>query len=200
MDPSQTIEVDTIEEAHEAMYRLGWTDGLPVIPPTPRLVEAALEYLGRDPQEVVGEVPPKNRLATVEKVVVNSVMAGCLPEYIPVVIAALEGMLDDSFNLNGIQATTNCISPLAIVTGPVVEQLGFNAGDNVFGGGSRPTLPLAAPYGSSCGTSAAGMPEKLTAPPWGILGSTPTVSRRTRRTAPGAQSTRSVGLPGMRPV
>ena len=137
MDPSQSIEVNTIEEAHEVMYRMGWTDGLPVIPPTPRLVEAALEYLGRDPQEVIGEVPPKNRLATVEKVAVNSVMAGCLPEYIPVVIAALEGMLDDSFNLNGIQATTNCISPLAIVTGPVVEQLGFNAGDNVFGGGSR---------------------------------------------------------------
>ena len=137
MDPTQAIEVDSIEEAHEAMYRLGWTDGLPVIPPTPRLVEAGLKYLQRDPQEVIGEVPPKNRMATVEKVVVNSVMAGCLPEYIPVVIAALEGMLDDSFNLNGIQATTNCISPLAIVTGPVVDKLGFNAGDNTFGGGSR---------------------------------------------------------------
>ena len=101
------------------------------------MVEAGLEYLQRDPREVIGEVPPKNRMATVEKVVVNSVMAGCLPEYIPVVIAALEGMLDDSFNLNGIQATTNCISPLAIVTGPVVDKLGFNAGDNTFGGGSR---------------------------------------------------------------
>ncbi|MAZ63718.1 MAG: hypothetical protein CL895_05620 [Dehalococcoidia bacterium] len=78
-----------------------------------------------------------NRIATVEKVVVNSVMAGCLPEYIPVVIASIEAMLHNEFNLNGIQATTNCISPLAIVSGPVVEQLGFNAGDNVFGGGSR---------------------------------------------------------------
>ncbi len=137
MDLSSAIEVDSIEEAHETMHRLGWTDGLPVVPPTPLLVESALEYLGRHPQEVIGEVPPKNRLATVEKVVVNSVMAGCIPEYIPVVIAALEGMLDDSFNLNGIQATTNCISPLAIVTGPVVDQLAFNARDNVFGGGSR---------------------------------------------------------------
>ena len=78
-----------------------------------------------------------NRIATVEKVVVNSVMAGCLPEYIPVVIASFEAMLHNEFNLNGIQATTNCISPLAIVSGPVVEQLGLNAGDNVFGGGSR---------------------------------------------------------------
>ena len=78
-----------------------------------------------------------NRIATVEKVVVDSVMAGCLPEYIPVVIASKEAMLHNEFNLNRIQATTNCISPLAIVSGPVFEQLGFNAGDNVFGSDSR---------------------------------------------------------------
>ena len=137
MDPTKGIQVDSLEEAHEAMHRLGWTDGLPAVPPTTKLVDGALDYLGRDREEIIGEVPPKNRIATIEKVVVNSVMAGCLPEYIPVVIAALEAMLDEAFNLNGIQATTNCISPLAIVSGPVVEQLGFNAGDNVFGGGSR---------------------------------------------------------------
>ena len=78
-----------------------------------------------------------NRIATVEKVVVNSVMASCLPEYIPVVIASKEAMLHNEFHLNRIQATTNCISPLTIASGPVVEQLGFNAGDNVFGGGFR---------------------------------------------------------------
>ena len=116
---------------------MGWTDGLPVIPPTAKLVNAALDFLGWDPQEVIGEVPPMNHIATVDKVVVNSVMAGCLPEYIPVVIASIEAMLHNEFNLNGIQATTNCIRPLAIVSGPVLEQLGLNAGDNVFGGGSR---------------------------------------------------------------
>jgi hypothetical protein len=78
-----------------------------------------------------------NHIATVDKVVVNSVMAGCLPEYIPVVIASIEAMLHNEFNLNGIQATTNSISPLAIVSGLVVEQLGFNAGDNVFRGGPK---------------------------------------------------------------
>ncbi len=62
------IQVDSLEEAHEAIYRLGWTDGLPAIPPTAKLVNAALDHLGRDPQEVIGEVPPKNRIATVEKV------------------------------------------------------------------------------------------------------------------------------------
>ncbi len=134
---AENIEVDSLEEAHEAIYRLGWTDGLPAIPPTAPLVEAVLKHLGRDPDEVIGQVPPKNRIATVEKVAVNCVMAGCLPEYAPVVIAALEAMLDNTFNLNGVQATTNCVSPLAVVSGPVVQQMGFNSGDNVFGGGSR---------------------------------------------------------------
>lgn len=137
VDPSQNIEVASLEEAHEAMYRMGWTDGLPVVPPTARLVSEVLDYLQRDPQQVIGQVPPKNRIATVEKVAVNCVMAGCLPEHAPVVIAALEGMLDDDFNLNGVQATTNCVSPLTIVSGPVVQRLSFNSGDNVFGGGSR---------------------------------------------------------------
>ena len=96
MDPTKGIQVDSLEEAHEAMHRLGWTDGLPAVPPTTKLVDAALDYLGRGRDEVIGEVPPKNRIATVEKVVINSVMAGCLPEYIPVVIAALEAMLDEA--------------------------------------------------------------------------------------------------------
>ena len=135
--PTDPIEVDSLEEAHEAMYRLGWTDGLPAVPPTPSLVAAVIDYLGRDPQEVIGPVPPKNRIATIEKVAINSVMAGCLPEFVPSVIAALEAMLEDDFNLNGVQATTNCISPLTIVSGPLVDQLGFNYSDNVFGGGSR---------------------------------------------------------------
>ena len=106
IDPTQKIEVASLEEAHEEMYRLGWTDGLPVIPPTAKLVNSALELLGRDPHEVIGEVPPKNRIATVEKIVVNSVMAGCLPEYIPVVISSIDAMLHNDFNLNGIQAVS----------------------------------------------------------------------------------------------
>ena len=80
MDPTENIEVDSLEEAHEAMYRLGWTDGLPVIPPTPKLLQGVLDFLGQDPQEVIGQVPPQNRIATVEKVAINCVMAGCLPE------------------------------------------------------------------------------------------------------------------------
>ena len=137
MDITEPVSVANLEDAHERMYDLGWTDGLPVIPPTTNLVNAVLEYLGRDPQEIIGIVPPKNRIASIEKIAVNCVMAGCKPHHVPVVIAALEGLLEDSFNLNGVQATTNCVAPLTIVSGPIVDELDFNYGDNVFGGGSR---------------------------------------------------------------
>ena len=109
MDITEPVSVANLEDAHELMYELGWTDGLPVVPPTTKLVQAIIDYLGRDPEEIVGLVPPKNRVATIEKVAINCVMAGCQPRHVPVVLAALEGLLDESFNLNGVQATTNCV-------------------------------------------------------------------------------------------
>jgi hypothetical protein len=131
------VEVDDYETAVEEIYRLGWTDGLPVILPTPRLVQRILDYLGRSPDEVIGVIPPYHGVATLEKIAVNCVMAGCLPEHLPVVLAALRAMLKERFNLNGVQATTHCAAPLLIVSGPVVEQLGFNSRDNLFAGGCR---------------------------------------------------------------
>ncbi|MFH1485117.1 MAG: hypothetical protein ABIH46_03515 [Chloroflexota bacterium] len=134
---SERVYVDSVEEAIEICYQRGWTDGLPVVPPTEALVTQALQYLKRDPSESIGVIPPKNSPATVERIVINSIMGGCLPNYIPVVIAAVEAMLEKPFNLNGVQATTHCVCPLAIVSGPIVRQLGFNSEDGVFGGGSR---------------------------------------------------------------
>lgn len=134
---SLRIYVDDVAEAIEACYQRGWTDGLPVVPPTEGLVARALEYLKRDPAETLGPIPPKNSPATIEKIVINSIMGGCLPQHIPVVIAAVEAMLEKPFNLNGVQATIHCVCPLAIVSGPAVKKLGFNCGDGVFGGGSR---------------------------------------------------------------
>lgn len=134
---SAKIYADDVEQAIEICYERGWTDGLPVVPPTEALVNRALEYLKRDPAECVGKIPPRNGAATIEKIVINSIMGGCLPAYLPVVIAAVEAMLERPFNLNGIQATTHCVCPLAIISGPVVKELGFNSGDGVFGGGSR---------------------------------------------------------------
>jgi hypothetical protein len=132
-----TIVVDSLEEAIERMYAEGWTDGLPVVPPTVGMVARALDYLKADPEEVIGTVPPKNGMATYAKVATNCVMAGCRPEYVPVVVAAVRAMLEERFGLNGVQATTNSVAPLVIVSGPVVEQLGFATRWNVFGGGSR---------------------------------------------------------------
>lgn len=134
---SRAFEAKDIEEAVELCYRQGWTDGLPVVPPTRGAIERILAYLGRDPKEVIGIIPPRNGVATVEKIAINCVMAGCQPEYVPVVMAAVEAMLEEPFNLNGVQTTTHCCAPLLIVSGPAVKTLGFNTREGAFGHGSR---------------------------------------------------------------
>jgi len=134
---SKTYEVAEAWEWYELCCEKGWTDGLPVLPPTEDRVRAIVEYLGRDPQEVIGIIPPKQGIATVEKIAINCAMAGCKPEYVPVVLAAVEAMLEEKFNLNGVQCTTNACAPLVIVSGPIVKRLGFHYREGVFGGGSR---------------------------------------------------------------
>ena len=134
---SQTFKVPDIAEAVEFCYQQGWTDGLPVVPPTQEAIERIIGYLGRDPKEVVGIVTPRNGIATIEKIAINCVMAGCRVEYVPIVIAALEAMLEDPFNLNGVQTTTHCCAPLVIVSGPAVKSLEFNTAESALGHGSR---------------------------------------------------------------
>ena len=102
-----------------------------------------LEYVGRDPAEVIGIVPPGEGIATVEKVAINAVMAGCRPGYLPIVITALEALLDPAFELLRVQATTAGPVPLTIISGPVVKQLGFNYGAGAFTGtGHRPNSTI----------------------------------------------------------
>jgi hypothetical protein len=139
---SRTFELDELDDAVELCYEQRWTDGLPVIPPTRRAIERILTLLKRDPNEIVGVIPPRNGVATIEKIAINCVMAGCKPEYVPVVIAAVEAMLEERFNLNGVQTTTHCCAPLAIVNGPVVKKLGFNTKEGAFGHGCRPTATI----------------------------------------------------------
>ncbi|MBI2907715.1 MAG: hypothetical protein HYX92_08685 [Chloroflexi bacterium] len=134
---SKIYEVEDAWEWAELAFKDHLTDGLPVLPPTEERVAAIVGYLGREPQEVLGLVPPQNGKATVEKVAINCAMAGCLPEYGPVVLAALEALLQEEFNLYGVETTTHPCEPLTIVSGPIVKELGFNYGDGVFGGGSR---------------------------------------------------------------
>ncbi len=124
-------------EAIEYCYQEGWTDGLPVVPPTETRVAAFLAYLGRDREEVLGGVPERRRSVTVEQVVANAVMAGCLPEYGPVVVAAVEAMFQPEFNLVGPSASMGGAAVLTIVNGPIVEALDINCRNNLFGAGNR---------------------------------------------------------------
>jgi hypothetical protein len=139
---SRAFELDDLEEAIELCYANRWTDGLPVVPPTPRAVERIVGSLGREPDEVIGVIPPRNGVATIEKIAINCVMAGCKPEYAPVVIAAVQAMLEERFNLNGVQTTTHCCAPLALVSGPIVKTLGFNTKEGAFGHGCRASATI----------------------------------------------------------
>ena len=139
---SKVFEVDDIEAAHDLCYERQWTDGLPVSPPTRGAIERILDYLKRDAKDTIGIIPPRNGVATIEKIAINCVMAGCKPEYVPIVIAAIEAMQQDRFNLNGVQTTTHSCAPLVMVSGPVVKQLGFNTREGVFGHGCRASAAI----------------------------------------------------------
>jgi hypothetical protein len=121
----------------EAWFGRGVTDGLPVVPPSRARVDATLATTRRDRDALVAEVPPNFGRATVEKLAVNAVMAGCRPDYFPVVLAAVEAACDPAFNLHGQSGTTNAASPLIMINGPVRKRLEVNCAAGVFGPGYR---------------------------------------------------------------
>src|SRR5215218_9987368 len=124
----------------EDMFARDWTDGLPVVPPTRERVAAMLG--GRDPQRVLGEVPPAGGEATLERVAACAVLAGCRPDYFPVVLAAVQAALDPAFNLNGQAVTTQPAGQLVIVGGPVGDAIGVHSGMGVLGPGFRANLTI----------------------------------------------------------
>lgn len=126
-----------VEELNELFHERGWTDGLPIIPPTEENVGAILSQSPYPKQNNLGLLPPTMKPATVEKLAVNSVMAGCAPAFFPVVLAAMEALLDDDSGLYSMQTATNATAPLLIVNGPVISSLCLNAGANLFGPGFR---------------------------------------------------------------
>lgn len=128
---------NSAEEMNRFFYEKGWTDGLPIICPTEKRVLAMLQYADRDPQEVVGKIAPLYGEATMEKISINAVMAGCLPKYLPAVVAAVEAMAAKEFNLYGIQGTTNPVSPAAVFNGPIVKEIDINCGSNLLGQGHQ---------------------------------------------------------------
>jgi hypothetical protein len=139
---ARRVELASREDEMEALFERGWTDGLPVVPPTERRVMAMLEGTTRSPDEVVATVPPDLVECTVEKVAINAVMAGCRPEYMPVVLAAVEAACTDEFNMHGLLATTMGTGPVIIVNGPIRRAIGMNSGGNVIGQGNRANLTI----------------------------------------------------------
>jgi hypothetical protein len=121
----------------ESWFGRGVTDGLPVVPPTRERVESMLGGTRRDRDDLLGELPPNYGRLTVEKAAVNAVMAGCRPEYLPVVLAAAECACDPGFNLHGVATSTHFSSPLIVVNGPIRARIGLNASFGVFGPGFR---------------------------------------------------------------
>jgi hypothetical protein len=134
---ARRIEVGEGDDVFEFMLDQGLTDGLPVVPPTPERVLRMLGGTRRDAQEVIGICAPNYAPVTVEKAAINAVMAGCKPEYFPVVIAAVEAITTEQFNIHGVLATTHFPTPVIIVNGPIRQRIGMNMGVNVFGQGNR---------------------------------------------------------------
>jgi hypothetical protein len=139
---SRHVELASAEDEFESMFTRGWTDGLPVIPPTPERVLRMLTGTTRSPQDVVAIAPPNLVELTVEKIAINAVMAGALPEYLPWIITALEAVCNDEFNMHGVLATTMPVGPVIICNGPGTKAIGMNSGVNVFGQGNRANLTI----------------------------------------------------------
>jgi thiol-disulfide isomerase/thioredoxin len=134
---SRRIEVADAEDEFELMFTRGWTDGLPVVPPTERRVMRMLTGTTRAPSDVVATVPPDLVDVTVEKVAIAAVMAGCLPEYLPWVLTAVEAACNDEFNMHGLLATTMPVGPVIVCSGPGTRAIGMNSGGNALGQGNR---------------------------------------------------------------
>jgi hypothetical protein len=134
---ARRVEIASGEDEMEALFARGWTDGLPVVPPTERRVLAMLEGSSRRADEIVAVVPPNLAECSIEKVAINAVLAGCRPEHLPVVLAALEAACTEEFNMHGLLATTMPASPVVIVNGPIRRRIGMNSGGNALGQGNR---------------------------------------------------------------
>src|SRR5262249_13850060 len=137
---STAIPVDDPIAAIELFMESGWTDGLPIVPPTPELVRRMVG--DSDPQEFIGYIPPKYGGATIEKMAINAVMAGCKPAYLPVIISGGKAMLTETFNLQGVQSTTPISTPTFVGKGPIARALTINSKAARLGSGFRPNATM----------------------------------------------------------
>jgi hypothetical protein len=134
---AREVEIGELEDPIEALFDRGYSDGLPLVPPTPERVVEMLDSTGRDAQDLVGLIPPYDGHATVEKVAINAVMAGCPSEVFPIVLAAVAAACDPAFALLGLVSTTHPAGPLIVVSGAQAERVGMNSAGNALGQGNR---------------------------------------------------------------
>ncbi|MGN6677732.1 MAG: peroxiredoxin family protein [Streptosporangiaceae bacterium] len=170
MDPEVAAAVSRPAAADEMeeMFERGWSDGLPVVPPTRQRVEAMLG--GAEASSSLGPVPPSMGEATLERVAACAVLAGCRPAYFPVVLAAARAILDPAFNLHGQAVTTQPAGQLVVVNGPVRRALGLNSGMGALGPGSRPNLTIGRAIRLLVTLLGAGMPGTLDRATLGHMG------------------------------
>ncbi len=162
--PQEMTERLTVEDDLQAIFDRftseGWTDGLPIVPPTPERVAQMLAYCDLEPSASLGPMPPRWAHATIAKLAVNSVMAGCRPEYFPVIVTAVKAILEKRFNLYGIQGTTNPATPVLIVNGPIAREIGINARGNLFGPGFQANATIGRAIRLIMTTIGGGVPQQ----------------------------------------
>lgn len=134
---SEKLDFDHEDDVQEHFFRNNWTDGLPIVPPTPEKVSQMLNEVKLEGSEVIGFIPERNKMITVEKLAINAVMAGCLPTYMPVVLAAMQGVLDPDFGVHGPTSSTGGGAIFIVVNGPITEQIGLNNGKRLLSSWSR---------------------------------------------------------------
>lgn len=141
--PASQIPVDgSVSDINDYFHEHGWTDGLPIIPPTEDLVQAMLATSPVPGDQVLGRIPPLNGTVSVEKIAINAVMAGCKPDYFPVVLAGVKAVLQPQFNVGSITTTTGGAAPVFVISGSIAETLGIHAGTAVLGSGYRPNATI----------------------------------------------------------
>ncbi|GAA1804805.1 hypothetical protein [Nesterenkonia flava] len=172
MNAQQATELDP-QNAHrvsEYLYEHGWSDGLPVLPATQEHVDEFLAQTSRDPEEVIAKLPQLGRTATVRDVAVHAVMAGCRPEYFPVVLATWDALTNERAALGGGWQSTSGPAPWVIVNGPVREQLGINSTGGVYGPGFRPNMTIPRVIGLTVRNSFGVLPHELEQATQGVPG------------------------------
>ena len=169
----------TLDEVQKFFIRNNWTDGLPIIPPTEERVQEMLRGTSHAPDEVMGLLNPEFWQATVEKVAVNAVMAGCKPEYLPVVLAAVSAAIEKDPTSRITSATSNV--PMYLINGPIRNEIRMNKGLGAMARAIRPMPRSAAPSCCALSTWAAGGRVEIAWAPRGIPASTPSVFPKTRK-------------------